>query len=220
MKKNILTILFLSAITISLFSCKDKGKESATTSVETSENTETPVNSETYQVSTEASNITWKGFKPTGSHFGTLAIESGTLEIANSKIVGGTFSINMTSIIIKDIPVEEKGNAKLLGHLKSEDFFNTEAYPKTTFTITGSEEVESKTMLSGDLIIKGISNSVTFPVSLIQSDNEVTLSSEDFSIDRTKWEIKYKSKSIFGDLGDKFINDDIELKILVKAAKS
>ena len=220
MKKYIAIILFLSALTISLSSCKDKTKQTSISSIDTPKNTGAPANSETYKANTETSNIEWKGFKPTGEHFGTVSIENGTLDIANGKITGGSFNINMTSIIVTDIPAEEKGNAKLLSHLKSEDFFNTETHPKASFTVTGSELVEGKTMLSGDLIIKGISNNISFPVTVTQNENDLTLSSEAFTIDRTKWEIKYKSKSIFGDLGYKFINDDIELKILVEATKS
>ena len=48
----------------------------------------------------------------------------------------------------------------------------------------------------------------------------MTLTSETFTIDRSKWNVKYGSKSFFDNLGDKFINDDIELKIMVKAVKA
>ena len=48
----------------------------------------------------------------------------------------------------------------------------------------------------------------------------MTIQSEAFIIDRTQWGVNYGSKSIFDDLGDKFINDDMELKILILAKKS
>ena len=45
----------------------------------------------------------------------------------------------------------------------------------------------------------------------------VRVKSETFSIDRTKWGINYGSKSIFDNLGDKFIDDDMEITIDVTA---
>ena len=45
----------------------------------------------------------------------------------------------------------------------------------------------------------------------------VQVKSETFTIDRTKWGINYGSKSIFDNLGDKFIDDDMEITIDVTA---
>lgn len=217
MKKNFLKILFITALTVSFTSCKDKAKEAETTAAEAVEET---VNSESFTVKTDASTIEWKGFKPTGSHNGTIAIDSGVLDITNGNVVGGSFIIDMKSITITDIPAEEKGNAKLKGHLSSPDFFDVEKYPNAGFTITGLESVEGKMMLSGNLSLKGAKNNVTFPVTVSNENGVVTLTSETFTIDRTKWNVQYGSKSIFDNLGDKFINDDMELKVMVKAAKS
>ena len=47
----------------------------------------------------------------------------------------------------------------------------------------------------------------------------VKITSETFAIDRTKWDVNYGSKSVFDNLGDKFINDDIELTVTVVANK-
>ena len=75
-------------------------------------------------------------------------------------------------------------------------------------------------MLSGNLTLKEAKNNVTFPVKVSNTNDGLVLTSETFTIDRSKWNVKYGSKSFFDDLGDKFINDDIELKITVKATKS
>ena len=216
MKKTIFTILMLTAVILTAISCKDKAKEAEITEAEDVSIEIT--DSETYIAITEASTIEWKGFKPTGSHHGTIGIESGGLEMSNDKIVGGTFNIDMTSIVVKDIPADDEKNGKLLGHLKSPDFFDVENHETAVFTITGIEEVEGQTLLSGNLAIKNIENNITFPISVTKDENGVVLSSEAFSIDRSKWDVKYGSKSFFDNLGDKFINDDIELKILVKAS--
>ncbi|MEP3836315.1 MAG: YceI family protein [Algibacter sp.] len=217
MKKNIAKMLFITILTVSALSCKDKAKEATTTAAEAVENV---VNAEKYTVNSETSTIEWAGYKPTGSHNGTIAIENGILDVTNGKIVGGSFIINMDSITVLDIPADDKGNAKLVGHLKSADFFDVEKHANAAFTITGVEEVEGKTMLSGNLLLKETKNNVTFPVTVTNANGTITLASETFTIDRTKWNIEYKSKSIFKSIGDKFINDDMELKVTVKATRS
>ena len=217
MKKNLFTILLITAITTSVIGCKDKAKEATTTAAE-----------EVVEVTPEAkfvadlgaSTIEWKGFKPTGSHNGTINIESGILNTTDGKISGGTFLINMSSLEVKDIPAEDEGNAKLAGHLKGADFFDVEKHPSAAFEITGLEEVDGKMMLSGNLALKDVKNNVTFPVSVTQDGDAISLVSETFTIDRSKWNVKYGSKSFFDNLGDKFINDDIELKVTLKANKS
>ncbi len=218
MKNNLFAILILSALSISIIGCKDKAKEATTTEAE--EVTEITAQAEKYTVNIDSSTIAWTGFKPTGSHNGTIGIESGVLSTEDDKISGGSFVIDMKSITVLDIPAEEKGNAKLVGHLSNADFFDVEKYPSAAFEITGLEEAEGKMMLSGNLTLKDVTNNVTFPVSVTNEGDTMTLTSETFTIDRTKWNVQYGSKSIFDNLGDKFINDDIELTVHVMASKS
>lgn len=219
MKKNVIIILFATVLTLTASSCKEKAKEAATTESESPISTQESTNLETFTANKEASIIEWKGFKPTGSHNGTIAIDNGLLKMIDDEIVGGTFNIDMTSIVVEDIPADDKKNGKLLGHLNSPDFFDSENHPLATFIITGTKETEGKTMLSGNLSIKGIDNNITFPVTVNKDEKGVVITSEVFSINRSKWEVKYGSKSFFDNLGDKFINDDIELKLIVKTKK-
>jgi polyisoprenoid-binding protein YceI len=211
-------ILSATALVLAIVSCKEKAKEAETTEVE--QVAEVKAESIAYTVDTAASTIEWKGYKPTGSHNGSLKLASGTLNTTDGKIGSGTFSIDMNSITVLDIPEDNEGNAKLTGHLKAEDFFNVAAHPNASFKITGLETVDGKTMLSGNLTIKDIKNNVTFPVTVSENAGTIFLKSDTFTIDRTKWNIKYGSKSFFDNLGDKFINDDIELKVNVNAKKS
>ena len=75
-------------------------------------------------------------------------------------------------------------------------------------------------MLSGNLALKGMKHNVTFPVSIQTEGDLITIGSDAFSIDRTKWGINYGSKSVFDNLGDKFINDNMELQLKITAKKS
>ena len=168
---------------------------------------------------TKASKVNWKGFKPTGEHYGTVILKSGSFTLENSTIVNGEFKIDMNSIVVLDIPSDESSNAKLTRHLKSKDFFNSKEYPNATFKINSTAPKESKTLVKGDLTIKGITHPVSFLADVTVNEDAVLLKSGKFEIDRSKWDIKYKSQSFFSDLGDKFISDDIELSVEVHAVK-
>lgn len=200
-----------------IVSCKKKADEAQTTAAE---DASTASNAAVkFMANPVESVIEWKGFKPTGTHNGTIKIESGVFAVKNGAIESGTFLIDMNSIVNLDIPADKEGNGKLVGHLKSADFFDVEKYPSAAFEVTGFEEKEGKTMLSGNLTMKEKKNNISFPVTVSTEGDSFTLTSETFTIDRTKWDVQYGSKSIFKDLKDNFINDDIELKVVLKAKK-
>jgi polyisoprenoid-binding protein YceI len=212
MKKNIFNLFTIIALGIAIVGCKKKADEATTTEAENVATSQ--ADAVKYIANVEESTIEWQGFKPTGEHHGTINIESGTLSMNGGTIESGTFLIDMNTI------EESENSERLVGHLKSADFFEVEKYPSAGFEITGIETVEGKTMLSGNLTLKDAKNNVTFPVTVNEDGDSLTLSSEVFTIDRSKWNVQYGSKSFFDNLGDKFINDDIELKITVKAKKS
>ena len=218
MKKNILTILTFVTLTLITTSCKDTAKEAVTTEAKEIVK-ELKVTSENYTIDAANSIIEWIGSKPTESHNGTLGIKSGALNLTGGAVSGGKVIIDMNAITVLDIPADKKGNGKLVGHLKNDDFFGVETHPTATFEVTGTSNAEGKTLLSGNLTLKGITHNVTFPITISNNEKNITLTSETFSIDRTKWGIKFKSKT-FGELGDKFIKDNIELKVTLKAIKS
>ncbi len=217
MKTPFLKIFTLIAL-ITFSSCKEKAEEAETTSAEEAAVAE--ASAVTYKAIADQSTIAWKGFKPTGSHTGTIAVAEGSVEVNDGTIESGQFIIDMASITVTDIPVEKEGNAKLKGHLSSADFFDVATYPKAVFEVTGIKTVEGKTMLSGNLTMKDATNNISIPVTTSMDGDTMKLTSETFTIDRSKWNIEYGSKSFFDNLGDKFINDDIELKISLVAEKA
>lgn len=217
MKTKILNIALITFLSVAIIGCKKKADEVKTTEAE--EVAEASSVSTKYSVDTESSTISWKGFKPTGTHNGSISVESGVFNIKDSTIESGTFLIDMNSIVVEDIPAEEEANSKLTGHLKSADFFDVESFPSAAFSVTGFETVDGQTILSGNLKMKDTENNVSIPVTVSENNDNVTIESETFTIDRSKWNVKYGSKSFFDDLGDKFINDDIELKVNIVAAK-
>lgn len=216
MKKLVFSLVAIA--TLSLTSCNDKAKEAETSEAEEAAVAE--MTATTYNISSDNSTIMWKGFKPTGSHNGEISVSGGDLSVEDGKITSGTVTIDMGTIEVKDIPADNEGNAKLKGHLSSADFFDVETYPNAKFVVTGMSEEDGKTMLQGNLTLKDATNNVSIPVNTSVEGDTMTLTSEAFTIDRSKWNVQYGSKSFFDDLGDKFINDDIELQISVKANKA
>ena len=216
--KNVIkfTLLFLAISTV-LVGCKKKADEASTT--EAVETTVATLESVKYMADPSNSSIEWKGFKPTESHNGTINLESGVFSIKEDVIESGTFLIDMNSIVVLDIPADKKGNANLVGHLKNEDFFDAEKYPNAVFEVTGFETKDGQAMLSGNFTMKEQKNNITIPVSMSTEGDMLTLTSETFTIDRSKWNVKYGSESFFDNLGDKVISNDIELKFNIQAKK-
>ncbi|MBW6489771.1 MAG: YceI family protein [Lentimicrobium sp.] len=174
----------------------------------------------TINVDLQTSNVEWVGTKPTGKHNGTISLSSGELMLTDGSIVGGKFMIDMNSIVNLDL-TDEESNGKLVGHLKSEDFFEVESYPTSVFEITSVAVLEGNAdathNITGNLTMKDVTKSITFPAMVTISDSGVSASSPAFIIDRVQWNVKYGSKSLFANLKDNFINDEISLSINLNA---
>jgi len=168
-----------------------------------------------YKVDPAKSTLTWLGKKMTGSHKGTIDLQSGDLLFNGKKLAGGNFAINMTTI--KD----EDKSANLEKHLKADDFFGADKFATSTFVIKKVAAGKGNAInVTGDLTIKGVTNSITFPATVAwNTDGTVTATAEKVVVDRTKYGIKYRSKGMFPDIGDKMIYDDFELAIKLVAKK-
>ncbi len=222
MKKQILNTLAVLAIVAGVVSCKGDTKNE--TEASDAKEVATTDEGTKFMVDTEGSTIAWTGSKPTGKHMGTIDIESGTVKVAGNDVTG-TFLIDMTSIEVTDLEAGE-GKEDLEGHLKGtakekeDHFFNVAKYPTAAFEVTGVMEKDGKKMMQGNLTIRGIKKNIEFPVSYNVDGDTMMLASEPFTIDRTEWGVNYGSKSVFDNLGDKFVDDDIELTVNLKANKA
>lgn len=171
-----------------------------------------------FKVDTEKSVLKWKGTKVGGAHEGTVSLKPGEL-IAENGAIFGTFEIDMTSIVCTDIE-DAESNRDLVGHLEGADFFDVAAHPTATLEIQGCEIRQGPDgmplgyTILGALTIKGITHSVEFPMDMIPQEGGVKCTAK-FKINRTKWGINYKSKSILDDLKDAFIYDDIEFEVVL-----
>ena len=174
---------------------------------------------ETFKADIDESIVEWEAARTGKSHNGTVNIANGYLSFENDQLSSGEFTLNMKSIQVLDIPAKSKMNAKLKDHLNSTEFFSTENHPTGKFIIKGSEAQGGKALVKGALTIKDITHDVSFLANIINNGDTVVLSSEEFTIDRTKWDVKYRSGKFFDNLKDKLIYDDITISVKVKAVK-
>lgn len=161
-------------------------------------------------VNTTKSTAVWTGKKFGGAHTGTIQLQEGNLDFKEDKISGGSFKMNMDSLIVTDLDGEMK--EKLEGHLKSDDFFSTTSFPTADLKITSIEkEKENVYNATASLTIKEITNPINFQ--LLEAGDKLTAT---LTIDRSKYNVKYGSKSFFKGLGDNFIYDNFEVKVTLE----
>lgn len=216
-------LVFMAAIGLFVTSCNSDKAAEATTGVAK----EVVANSSGESVALDSgSTVAWRGFKTyvQDEHLGTVNVQEGIFEVAEGKLVGGTITMDMTSITCTDIENERK-RGYLEGHLKSQDFFYVDSFPTAVFEIVEvlepSEATITKTV-TGNLSIRGITNSITFPAEISVGESGVKFAAPTFSIDRTLWGAKYHDRddaSIAESFKDDLIDHSIELTISVKATK-
>lgn len=160
------------------------------------------------KVKIKDSKILWEGEKLTGSHDGDIQLKDGYLLMEAGELVGGEFTVDMTSISVLDL--EGDGKQKLEGHLNSDDFFGVKDFPDAKFVINTVAKKANTYGVSGTMTIKGKSNPIAFDLKLEKGQASTSL-----KIDRTKYNIRYGSGSFFDNLGDKTIYDEFKLDIVL-----
>ena len=175
-----------------------------------------------YLLNHELSSLEWIGNKITGSHNGNIQFLSGEVNLDDKRILSGNLVVDMRTIENSDIS-SEKYKGYLVDHLKSEDFFNVDSFPNAHLVIIEyidnteqNRKLGFNTILRCDLTIKGITHKIDIPIKL-DVYNSHAIASGTIDIDRTLYNIKYKSKSFFPDIGDKLIYDDFTLNFTLRA---
>lgn len=172
-----------------------------------------PVKDDLFKVDTEKSTINWSAKKVGGGHTGTVKISDGSLVYSGKTLKGGSFLMDMSSIT--------SDNARVTNHLKSDDFFSSVKNPTSKFEIIKvSTAGKDRVSINGNLSIKGITHPLTFQATVKQQKDALVAIANGIRIDRTKYDIKFRSKTFFGDIGDKAIDDEFELNINLIAKKN
>lgn len=219
MRTQFLSVMALVAVAFFAVSCKGEKKNETEAEAAKTEKT-AAAKAVKYKVDTVNSTVTWKGSKVIGgSHNGTMNLASGTFALKDGKLESGNFIIDVKSLKVLDIPAEEEGNANLKTHLLGSDFFDTAKYGSAAFTVTGIKEENGKTMIEGNLTLKGVKKNISFPASVSENNGQATIKSEPFTINRTDFGMQYGSSSLADTVKDKAISDDVELSVTIYASK-
>ena len=199
---------------------------------------------QTLSLKTDETSIAWRGYKPTGQHFGKIPATTGSLVVADGTITGGTFTFDIPSLTIEDMEAGTEDHGKLYGHLQSADFFDAANHPTATFEITGAEPfsasdvVEDKEeftsdntpnaasslspdapthWISGNLTMRGTTKNIKFPAAVTIADGTVKAKAG-FNIDRTAWGLAYGDEATAADKAkDQFIYNTVSLVLDVTA---
>ena len=188
-----------------------------------------------WKLDTAASKIEWVGTKVTGYHTGQVPLKSGEIFVKDGEVTGGKFVMDLANMqVVGPKSVDAASSKKLLGHLKSADFFDVEKNPEGNFELTGvrpyqgtaikdsadprQEQIDKYRVtdpthiVSGNLTLKGVTKNVEFPARItISGDNAEAIAK--FNINRKDWGIVYPGKP------DDLIRDAIHLGISIKAEK-
>lgn len=208
------TVLFAIIIlfTNAFISCKKEKKEK----IQEAAIVQSIESDNTFKVIFNKSIVNWKANQIGESHNGTFNVESGIIKLDGNSIVGGNFIIDIKSLKVIDV-TEIEDNKDIVSHLLNPDFFDSDKYPKAYFTITSV----ANNVLSGNLKMKDIEKNISFPIQSNIEENEIHITSDNFVIDRTLWEITYSSGKFFDPvkLGDHLIKDDVEMSINIVSKK-
>jgi polyisoprenoid-binding protein YceI len=141
-----------------------------------------------YSVEIDRSTIAWSAKKVLGGHVGTVKITSGTLVYDGKGLKGGSFVMDLANLT--------SDSERLTTHLKNDDFFSVDKYPTSKFDITKvSPAGTDRVNITGNLTIKGITHPITFPASVKQQKGIIVAVASGVKVDRTKYDIKYRSKN-------------------------
>ncbi len=195
-----------------------------------------PLSLITYPLDLKKSEIVWTGYKGLGdyirySHDGIVAIKEGlvTYEKKHPKTI--KITMDMTTISCRDIEKPSR-RKRLEDHLKNDDFFAVQNFPMATFESTKIEETgPGLYKVFGSMMIRGIKNPISFDLQVTQKE-EVYEAKADLTLNRTRWNVMYKSKqnisgfnekieSTFETYKDRLIHDnfDLTIKIITKSQK-
>ena len=213
MKKISFAILSLS---IFLAACEDPAANKARAVTSTASTpaanapAAAPVKGESLALTPDNSKVLFTGSKVTGKHDGGFNKFAGEINLVNGKAEDSSVKVDIeTSSVFTDAD-------GLTKHLQTGDFFEVEKFPKASFTSTkitpDAAKGADQYTVTGDLELRGVRKSVTFPAKIVLGPTDVAVNSE-FAINRKDFGIVYTGKA------DDLIRDDVVIKLDLKAPR-
>jgi polyisoprenoid-binding protein YceI len=215
MNNKILLSYLILIIAALFFSCGEPVNQENKNNASASSLSLHVANEKYFIIDTKESVVAWKGSSVNGKQEGYAYISKGELMIENGQLMGGAVEMDMNKI---EGPGHLRDN-NFINHLKSPDFFDVKKFPISSIAITRVTSINDENKnVTGDLTIKGITHPVTLPAR-IEIKGGIVNASGRLVIDRTLWDIRYKSGKFFDNLKDQAIADSIEFDIKIVAKK-
>mgnify|MGYP001162273255 CR=1 FL=1 len=205
-------IIFLTFSLLLISGCGNSSKDN---SIKKLAKSSVKIEAGSYKMDIENSLIKWTGREvSTKSHYGTLRMKQGDMNINGNGSINGRIDIDMSSIDCEDL--EGRGKKSLERHLRSDDFFNVETFPIATLIFTSDGNLNKANQLSftGDLTIKGSTHPIAFLAEINNNDQKLEAIAN-MSFDRSKYNVRFRSGTFFQNLGDKLIYDEIEMAVSI-----
>ncbi len=170
----------------------------------------TAVKGDALPITPETSKVEFTGSKVTGKHDGGFKQFTGMIDLVNGKAEESSVSVD---IDMASVFTDADG---LTEHLKNEDFFEVSKFPRSTFKSTkiaaDSTKGADSYIVTGDLTLRGVTNSISFPATIKVSDTEVSVNSE-FSVNRKDFGVNYAG------MANDLIRDDVVIKLDLKSPR-
>ena len=179
------------------------------------------------------SQFIWNGGLKFGpkTHNGKLRLLNGNINLDNQNISGDVV-INMLSLTNSELV--GTSSERLVGHLRSADFFDVEKYPTAKLSIENSKIIEKlndgkyKMLIDGTMTVKSKTNPISFEA-IIDLDSDVKTANGILVFNRNDFDIQYRSEMHLDDpktfwnrlqttrdtAKDKVINEEIEIRFNV-----
>ena len=216
-QKSSISSLILFTVVILAFGCREPLKTENNHEVQVSTLSLHTGNDKYLKIDNKESSIQWKGssLNDLNTQTGFISISKGELMVEDGQLIGGTIEIDMNTIEDKN----HASNNKLVNHLKDPDFFEVKRFPYSTISITKINSVigDHKQVIA-NLTIKGITHPVTFQTET-KLKGGIMKANAKLVIDRTKWDVRYKSAKFYNNLANQTMSDSIEFDIQIVAKK-
>ncbi len=196
--------------------CDDpsKGKSKATAgdavTVTSQQTTPAAAGTTKYSFNQDGSKVAWTGSKVTGKHDGGFGVFTGTVDVQDGAPEKSRVTVDIdTASLTSD-------SAKLTRHLASADFFDVAQYPKATFistTIKAGGDKGATHTVTGNLTIKGVTKSVTFPATITVGGGTANVNAE-FAINRRDFQLNYAG------MPNDLIRDDVVIALTIKGKQA
>ncbi|PIR59376.1 MAG: hypothetical protein COU69_00540 [Candidatus Pacebacteria bacterium CG10_big_fil_rev_8_21_14_0_10_56_10] len=181
-----------------------------------------------YQLDLSQSTVTWEARRIVGAeHTGTVDMAAGLIVLEETdestpsgqpRLAGAEFVIDVTSL--NEAGSDPDSDSIFERDVKLNNFFDVASFPNSQFVVTSVEpQTDGSFIVTGDLTIKDQTHQISFPAQIELSEDAIT-GQATFEIDRTRWGITFESGSIFQNLGDRAIEDEVEFTVSITANRT